>query len=309
MNSITKVMKLNLISVGGLVLLFGGLVFVAMGVLLNGKATAGLASLDAVYAVQGRYMTYDDDGNFTDRGTKTGGDAILTLIEEDWQFELNRANLDPNDTLVNTPDELMVQYGTISYHTLHGTQTVVLDEAVEYDGVMYEAGSYDVDVDGRYFSDLDRKHPLESPVRTQAWSPLAFGLLSSLIGGMNSDYQAGMAHFMSWSIFMGLGVMFAVAGVFVTLGGVQVTRGAEATAAVKAKDEREAAIPIGGLAPVGSSYRALSAPPPHSGRRGLLFVNANSIRIWFLGRYGAVARWIQVQTLGTMRTDHFRNPD
>ena len=196
-------------------------------------------------------MPYDDDGNFTDRGTKEGGDKILALIEEDWQFELNRGNLDPNDTLVNTPDELMVQYGIITYHTLHGTQTVVLDKAIEYDSVMYEAGSYEVDVDGRYFSDLDRKHPLEGPVRTQAWSPLAFGLLSSLIGGMNSDYQAGMAHFMSWSIFMGLGLMFAVAGVFVTLGGVQVTRKAEAAAAVKAQAERTAAIPIGGVAPVG----------------------------------------------------------
>ena len=169
-------------------------------------------------------MPYDEDGNFTDRGTKEGGDAILSLIENDWAYPLNRANLDPNDTLVNTPDELMVQYGIISYHTLHGTQTVVLAEDVEYKGVMYEAGTYEVPVDGRYFSDLDRKHPLEGPVRTQAWSPLAFGLLGNLIGGVNADYQAGLAHFMSWSIFMGMGFIFVVAGSFVTLGGVQLSR-------------------------------------------------------------------------------------
>ena len=247
----TLVKKLNLISVAGLVLVFGGLIGITLGVFLYTKAEAGLASLDAVYAVQGRYMSYDDDGNFTDRGTKEAGDSILALIEEDWNFELNRDNLDPNDTLVNTPDELMVQYGIISDHTLHGTQTVILDENVEYQGVMYEAGIYEVDVDGRHFSDLDRINLLEGPVRTQTWSPLAFSLLSRLIGGVNSDYQAGMAHFMSWSIFIGLGVMFAIAGVFVPLGGVQVTRKAEAVAAIKVQAERTTAIPIGGLAPVG----------------------------------------------------------
>ena len=46
------------------------------------------------------------DGNFTDRGTKEDGVAILALLEDDWSF----------------------------HHTLHGTQTVVLDEATQYQG-------------------------------------------------------------------------------------------------------------------------------------------------------------------------------
>ena len=208
----------------GLVLVMGGIFGMALGVFVYLKANAGLDSLQAVYATQGRYMTYDEDGNFTDRGTVVGGNGILSLIENDWNFPLNRANLDPNDTLVNTPDELMVQYGIISYHTLHGTQTVVLDEDVEYKGVLYEAGSYDVAVDGRYFSDLDRKHPLDGPVRTAAWNPLAFGLLSSLIGGVNSDYQAGLAHFISWSVFLVMGSIFTVAGTLVFFGGIQLSR-------------------------------------------------------------------------------------
>jgi len=208
----------------GLVLVIGGFVGIGLGGFLYLTATAGLDSLQTVYETQGRMMSYDEDGNFTDRGTKEAGDAILSLIEDDWDFPLNRANLDPNDPLVNTPDELMVQYAIINYHTLNGTQTVVLDEDVEYEGVLYEAGSYDVPVDGRYFSDLDRSHPLEGPVRTQAWNPLAFGLTSTLLNGMNSDYMAGMAHFMSWSIFMGLGFMFALAGSFVFAGGLQMTR-------------------------------------------------------------------------------------
>jgi hypothetical protein len=232
-------------------MMMGGLVGIALGIYVYTKADAGLQSLEAVYATQGRYMPYDDDGNFTDRGTVEGGDAILSLIEDDWQFQLNRANLDPNDTLVNTPDELMVQYGIITYHTLHGTQTVVLDEDVEYEGVLYEAGSYDVPVDGRYFSDLDRSHPLEGPVRTQAWSPLAFGLLANLIGGVNADYQAGLAHFMSWSIFLGMGFVFMVAGIFVAIGGVQLSRRQEVEE--EAIERVAAAIPNRPLVTLGGS--------------------------------------------------------
>ncbi len=223
-----KLMKrLNLITVAGLVLVVGGVIGIVLGVYLYNKAGAGLKSLDAVYATQKRMMTYDADGNFTDRGTKEGGAAILSLLEKDWQFPLNRANLDPKDPLVNTPDELMVQYAIINYHTLNGTQTVVLDKDVTYKEKLYAAGTYQVPVEGRYFSDLDRAHPLEGKVRDQAWSPLAFGLLGNLIGGVNADYTAGMAHFMSWSIFMGLGFMFSVAGVFVTLGSMQLVRQVE----------------------------------------------------------------------------------
>jgi len=225
-----QLLKINMISVAGLVLIVGGIFGIGLGGFLYLTANAGLDSLDTVYAVQGRFMTYDEDGNFTDRGTAEGGAAILSLIEDDWNFALNRGNLDPEDTLVNTPDELMVQYGIINYHTLHGIQTVVLAEDVEYNGETFPAGSHEVPVDGRYFSDLDRSHPLEGPVRTQAWSPLAFALTSTLLNGMNSDYMAGMAHFMSWSIFIGLGFMFSLAGVFVFAGGIQLSRKFETSA-------------------------------------------------------------------------------
>ena len=136
-----QIRNLNFVSLAGLVLVIGGIIGIGLGGFLYLKADAGLDALETVYEVQGRYMTYDEDGNFTDRGTAEAGDAILSLIEDDWAFPLNRRNLDPNDTLVNTPDELMVQYGIINYHTLHGTQTVVLTEDVEYKGTVYEAGS------------------------------------------------------------------------------------------------------------------------------------------------------------------------
>ena len=237
----TNIKGLNAISLAGLFLIVGGIIGIALGGYLYFKASGGLKSLDAVYATQAQMMTYDADGNFTDRGTKEGGDAILSLLEDDWKYPLTRANLDPSDPLVNTPDELMVKYATINYHTLHGTQTVVLAKDVEYKGVLYEAGTYQVPVDGRYFSQLDRAHPLEGKVRDQAWSPLAFGLLGNLMGGVNADYQAGMAHFMSWSIFVGLGFMFTVTGFLVTVGGVQLARKAEAEAEARVRGASPAA--------------------------------------------------------------------
>ncbi len=245
----TQMKRLNLITVAGLVLFVGGIIGMALGGYLITKANGGLKSLEAVYAAQNRVMTYDADGNFTDRGTKDGGDKILSLLENDWKYPLNRANLDPKNTLVNTPDELMVQYAIINYHTLNGTQTVVLAKDVEYKGTLYAAGSYDVPVEGRYFSDLDRAHPLEGKVRDQAWSPLAFGLLGNLIGGVNADYAAGMAHFMSWSIFMGLGFMFSVAGAFVTVGSLQLARKVKAAEAeAKVRVETPTTSGVGGRA-------------------------------------------------------------
>ncbi len=77
---------------------------------------------------------------------------------------------------------------------------------------------------------------------------MAFGLTSTLLNGMNSDYMAGMAHFMSWSIFMGLGFMFAVAGVFVTLGGVQLDRRAKKAVVAETEDIQRVAPVIGAAA-------------------------------------------------------------
>lgn len=237
-----KIKSLNFISVAGIVLVIGGIIGIALGGYLYFKAEGGLNSLDAVYATQGRTLSYDANGNFTDRGTKEGGDAILSLLTDDWKYPLNRNNLDPNDPLVNTPDELMVSYATINYHTLHSTVNVVLDQDAEYNGTVYPAGTpIPFAVDGRYFSDFDRNDPVEAAARDLAWTPQAYGLLGQLIGGVNADYEAGLAHFMSWSIFVGLGFMFTVAGVFVFFGGIQLARKAEA----EVKAQAAAPAPVG----------------------------------------------------------------
>ena len=46
---------------------------------------------------------------------------------------------------------------TITYHTLHGTTTVVLPEDVTAaDGTVYKAGEYEFATDGRYWTGFDR---------------------------------------------------------------------------------------------------------------------------------------------------------
>lgn len=184
-----------------------GLAVMAIGAVTMQKANDGLASLDAVYAAQNVMLTYNDAGELVDRGETEGAQAILALLEDDWNYPVNHADLDPNDTLVNTPTELMYQYAVISYHTLNATQTVTLEEDVEYNGEIFPAGTYEVDVDGRYWTDFDRMHPLDGQVREMAWTGTAHGLLGSIAAGVNADYQAGFAHFSGWrTIIVGFAI-------------------------------------------------------------------------------------------------------
>ena len=191
-----------------------GLVLVAIGGVNLMRANEGLASLDAVYQAQDVTLSYNEDGQLIDRGTTEEAEAIMSLLVDDWAYPVNEADLDPADPLVNTPSELMFQYATIAYHVLHGTQTVVLDEAVEYNGETFAAGTYEFAVDGRYWTMFDRRHPIEGPARGQAWSG-AHGILASISSGVAADYAAGFAHFAAWrTMIVGLGFVLAGAGVF-----------------------------------------------------------------------------------------------
>jgi hypothetical protein len=210
MNSPTRLIALAL---GGL-----AVVIVAIGGVNMIKANEGLRSLDAVYEAQNVTLSYNDDGQLVDRGTPEGAEAILTLLEDDWAYPVNYADLNPADPLVNTPTELMYQYATITYHVLHGTQTVVLDETVEYNGETFEAGTYEFEIDGRYWTDFDRMHPLEGPARGMAWSG-AHGLLASISSGVAADYQAGFAHFAAWrTMLIGLAFGLGSIGLFTLAG-------------------------------------------------------------------------------------------
>jgi len=167
--------------------------------------------LQAFSEAQNVVLTYDEDGNLTDRGTVEEAQAIMTLLENDWQYPVVADDLDPNDPLVNTATEYMYQMATVAYHTLHGTQTVVLDEAVEYNGQTYEAGSYEFDVDGRYWTDFDRAHPIEGAAREQAWTGTVHGLVGELGVGTvtHTTLQMGLA---MAGILTGFGLVFMLTG-------------------------------------------------------------------------------------------------
>ena len=115
-------------------LLGGFLVIVAIGYFVGAgvafsRSQGGYDSLQAFSEAQDVQLNYNEDGELIDRGTVEGAQAIRSLLEDDWNFPVVEADLDPDDPLVNTATEYMYQMATISYHVLHGTQTVTLTEA------------------------------------------------------------------------------------------------------------------------------------------------------------------------------------
>ncbi|HTH07336.1 MAG TPA: hypothetical protein VL916_15760 [Ilumatobacteraceae bacterium] len=201
----------NRLGVVGAILVVAGFVFVIAGGVAYSKVQDGYDSLQAFSEAQNVTLTYNDQGQLTDRGETAGADAIMALLTDDWQYPVVASDFDPNDPLVNTASEYMYQMATIAYHTLHGTQTVVLDETVEYNGTTYPAGTYEVPVDGRYWTGFDRQNPLEGPAREQAWSGTAHALIAELGVGTvtHSTLQMGLA---MAGLFAGVGLVFMLTG-------------------------------------------------------------------------------------------------
>jgi hypothetical protein len=197
----------------GIVLGILGLVFVAGGAFAFLKVQEGTASLNAFSAAQNVTLTYNDDGQLIDRGETAGADAIMALLTDDWGYAVATGDLDPNDPVVNTASEYMYQMATVAYHTLHGTQTVILEEDfTAEDGTVYTAGTpYEIPVDGRYWADFDRSNPIEAAVRAQAWTGVAHALIGELgVGTVTaSTLQLGLG---VAGLFAGVGVAFMIAG-------------------------------------------------------------------------------------------------
>lgn len=195
----------------GIVLVVVGMVFVVAGGVAYGKVQDGYGSLEAFSESQNVTLSYNEDGQLTDRGTTEGADAILVLLTDAWDYPVVESDLDPDDPLVNTATEYMYQMAVITYHTLHGTQTVVLTEDVEYNGEVFPAGTYEHEVDGKYWTDFDRRHPIEGPARTAAWSGTAHGLIAELGVGTvtHSTLQLGLG---VAGITAGVGLFAMVAG-------------------------------------------------------------------------------------------------
>jgi hypothetical protein len=195
----------------GFALGFIGIVFLAIGAYAFVKTQDGYRSLNAFSAAQDVQLSYNDKGQLVDRGETEGAQAIMALLTDEWGYSVVDSELDPSDPVVNTASEYMYQMATIAYHTLNGVQTVVLTEPVEYNGETFAAGTYEVPIDGRYFSQLDRSHPLEGPARAQAWSGTAHGLIAELgVGTVTaSALQLGLA---LAALFAGVGATFLFIG-------------------------------------------------------------------------------------------------
>jgi hypothetical protein len=187
----------------GIVTALIGVAFVLAGGYSFLKVQEGYRSLTAFSAAQNVQLTYNEDGQLVDRGETAGAEAIMALLTDDWGYAVVDSAFNPNDPIVNTSSEYMFQMATIAYHVLHGTQTIVLDEAVEYNGETFAAGEYVFDVDGRYYADFDRAHPIEGPARGLAWSAIALGLIGQLGVGAVTDS----------ALQMGLGLAAALGAV------------------------------------------------------------------------------------------------
>ncbi len=207
----------------GIVMVVFGVVFAGAGVYAFTQVQSGSDSLQAFSEAQNVVLSYNEDGQLIDRGTTEGAAAILSLLRDDWGYPVNEGDLDPNDPLVNTATEYMFQMATVGYHVLHGTQTIVLDEAVEYNGENFAPGSYDVVINtigseervaaglGGYWTDFDRMHPLEGPARGLAWSGTAHGLFGELGVGTVTASTLQLAGGIS-AMILGLGLTIIVLG-------------------------------------------------------------------------------------------------
>jgi hypothetical protein len=101
--------------------------FVGAGVAYS-KVQGGYGSLQSFSEVQNVQLNYNEDGQLIDRGQVETAQAIMSLLEDDWNFPVVDGDMDPNDPLVNTASEYMYQMATISYHVLNDTQVVTLTQ-------------------------------------------------------------------------------------------------------------------------------------------------------------------------------------
>ena len=205
--------------------------FVGAGVAYS-KTQGGYDSLQSFSEAQNVELTYNEDGQLVDRDTVEGAQAIMSLLEDDWGFPVVDGDLDPDDPLVNSATEYMYQMATIAYHTLHGTQTVVLTEedltgedgtvATEYvcngetipvpDPFPAEGVTCEFEVDGRYWTGFDRSDPVQAKARDLAWSGTAHALVAELGVGAVTHSTLQLALGVA-ALLAGLGVVCGVMGV------------------------------------------------------------------------------------------------
>ena len=195
----------------GIGLALMGIVFFAAGGYTLYKTQQGANALQTFSAAQNVKLNYNDQGQLVDRGETAGAEKIMSLLVNDWGYNVDKSELNPNDPLVNTSSEYMYQMATIAYHTLHGSTTVVLTEPGEFNGEVIPAGTYEFQNDGRYWTGFDRSNPIEGAARGQLWTGTAHALIAELgVGSVTaSALQLGLG---MAAILAGVGLMFVITG-------------------------------------------------------------------------------------------------
>jgi len=196
----------------GIAMMVAGLLFVGVGGYTYTKTQEGADSLQAFSAAQDVELSYNDQGQLTDRGETAEAKEILRLLAEDWDYAVVDSDLDPSDPLVNTATEYMYQMATIAFHVLNGTQKVTVADHTDYKDQHFMPGEVEFAVNGRYWTQFDRANPVEGKARELAWSGTAHGLIAELgVGAVTaSTMQIG----------------FGVAALSATLGATFVLLGA-----------------------------------------------------------------------------------
>ena len=228
----------------GVVVAILGLLFVLGGGIAAFKVKQGADALNAYATAENVTLTYDKDGNYTSHGDAKMGAAILDMLENDWKYPVNKAELDPKDPLVNTGSEYMLQMATVSYHVLYGKTDVVLpkdSKDVTYDGKTYHAGDTVHFVnDGKYWANFDTTDPVQAAARGQLWSATAHGLVGELGVGAVTASTLQLGYGVS-AVTAGLGATLVLAGlglVWAAAGTAAPAAPAAAKAEPKAKDKK-----------------------------------------------------------------------
>jgi len=228
----------------GVVVAILGLLFVLGGGIAAFKVKQGSDALGAYATAENVTLTYDKDGNYTSHGDAKMGAAILAMLENDWKYPVNKAELDPKDPLVNTGSEYMLQMATVSYHVLYGTTDVVLpagSKDATYDGKTYHAGDTVHFVnDGKYWANFDTTDPIQAAARGQLWSATAHGLVGELGVGAVTASTLQLGYGVS-AVTAGLGATLLLAGLGLVWAAAGTTAPAAPAAAKtepKAKDKK-----------------------------------------------------------------------
>ena len=222
----------------GVILIIIGIVALGASGYTYMRTQESADSLQGFSEAQDVTLSYNDEGQLIDRGTVENAESIRALLGDTWRWPIVESELDPDDPLVDTATEYMYQMATIAYHTLHGTQTVVLTETVEWDGdgdgevaadapvydggewdpatsgedAVFNPGTYQVPVNERYWTQFNRMHPLDGPARSQTWSGTVHGLFAELgVGAVTASLaQVGVG---IAAVVLLLGIGFLAAGV------------------------------------------------------------------------------------------------